>query len=236
MTPLVVDYNPRLPNISRIIQENIHLLTSSKTTKDIFPPKSIIPAFRRPKNLKQLLAPSKLKPEIAEGRCPGYSENINRGCFKCNKNRCDLCKNFLTESNHFRSCKTGRIFPIRQHLTCTSKNVVYLTTCELCQLQYVGSTPTEFKVRFRNHKSSIGTNKRTCELASHFNKLPHNLSDISFTCIESVVNPSDLHIVDDLLPTREAYWSAQLFALQPFGLNKMQEFRSKNRIHYDSVT
>ena len=43
------------------------------------------------------------------------------------------------------------------------------------------------------------------------------------------------HIVENikkLLITKEAYWTAQLFSLSPFGLNKRQEFHSKNRIHY----
>ena len=43
------------------------------------------------------------------------------------------------------------------------------------------------------------------------------------------------HIVENikkLLITKEAYWTAQLFSLSPFGLNKRQEFHSKNRIHF----
>ena len=49
-----------------------------------------------------------------------------------------------------------------------------------CNLQYVGSTSTEFKVRFRNHKSNMLKNKRTCELAIHFNDSEHEISQISF--------------------------------------------------------
>ena len=33
--------------------------------------------------------------------------------------------------------------------------------------------------------------------------------------------------IEKLLITKEAYWSAQLFSLAPFGLNKCQEFHSK---------
>ena len=36
-----------------------------------------------------------------------------------------------------------------------------------------------------------------------------------------------------LLITKEAYWSAQLFSLAPHGLNKRKEFHSKNRICYN---
>ena len=50
----------------------------------------------------------------------------------------------------------------------------------------MGSTSTEFKVRFRNHKSSMLTNKKTCELAVHFNCTQHVISEISFIVIEKI--------------------------------------------------
>ena len=39
--------------------------------------------------------------------------------------------------------------------------------------------------------------------------------------------------IERLLITKEAYWSAQLFSLAPYGLNKRREFHSKNRICYN---
>ena len=102
------------------------------------------------------------------------------------------------------------------------------------RLQYVGSTTTDFRVRFRNHKSATVTKKKTCEVAVHFNKTPHNLSDFSFQCIDQVqATVNNSCNIDKLLITKEAYWSAQLFSLAPFGLNKRQEFHSKNRINYN---
>jgi len=74
-------------------------------------------------------------------------------------------------------------------------------------------------------------NKKTCEVATHFNNGEHTLSDFKFTCIENI---NSIHNVDKRLLTREAYWAAQLHTLRPYGLNKRQEFRSKNRIHYSS--
>ena len=69
-------------------------------------------------------------------------------------------------------------------------------------------------------------NKKSCELAIHFNKFPHNLSDFNFIVIEKIMNTDgDL---DNTLLKREGYWAAQLRTLQPFGLNKRCEFRSKN--------
>ena len=42
---------------------------------------------------------------------------------------------------------------------CDSKNVIYLVSCKKCRLQYVGSTTTDLRIRFRNHKSAMLTNK-----------------------------------------------------------------------------
>ena len=72
----------------------------------------------------------------------------------------------------------------------------------------VGSTATQFKIRFRNHKSTMKTNKKTCEVAIHFNSTPHSLTGFQFICIEQVQK-------DSLLITREAYWTAQLRTLRP---------------------
>ena len=105
---------------------------------------------------------------------------INRGCSKCDK-KCDLCKNYFIQAS-----ATGRQYPIQQGLSCSSQNVVYLATCAKCNLQYVGSTSTEFKVRFRNHKSNMLKNKRTCELAIHFHDSEYEITQINFIIIENL--------------------------------------------------
>ena len=225
--PLVLDYNPILPDIQNIIKKHFHLLRSSPQIAEMFPAKSVFPAYRRTKNLKEVLAPSKLRQNSAANQM--FNEG---GCFKCDKNRCDLCKNFLLQASKFQSSATGRHYPIRQKLPCSSKNVIYLATCYRCNLQYVGSTSTEFKVRFRNHKSNMLNNRRTSELAVHYNSSQHDISQMRFTVIEQVVSfQNPLHL-DQLLLTREAYWMTQLFTFNPHGLNKRREFRSKNRINY----
>ena len=97
--------------------------------------------------------------------------------------------------------------------------------------QYIGSTTTDFRVRFRNHKSAMITKKKTCEVAVHFNETPHDLSDFSFQCIDQVqVTADNSTNTENVLITKEGYWNAQLFSLAPFGLNKRQEFHSKKRI------
>ena len=78
------------------------------------------------------------------------------------------------------------------------------------------------------------TKKKTCEVAVHFNRTPHDLNDFSFQCIDQVqINANNSSNIEKLLITKEAYWRAQLFSLAPFGLNKRQEFHSKKRINYN---
>ena len=118
--PLVLDFNPRLPSIGKIIKKYKHLIYNSPSLINIFPIGSIIPAFRRTKNIKEILS-SKLR---EQHRAP----DNQRGCFKCTA-KCDLCKKILKESNCFTSTSTStstsRTYPITQILSCKS-NIVNL--------------------------------------------------------------------------------------------------------------
>ena len=62
-------------------------------------------------------------------------------------------------------------------------------------------------------------NKRTCELTIHFNDSEHEISHINFSIIEQIRSfENSLHL-ERLLLTREAYWTPQLFTLNPHGLD-----------------
>ena len=77
-------------------------------------------------------------------------------------------------------------------------------------------------------------NKRTCELAIHYNNSEHEISQINFIIIEQIRSfKNSLHL-EQLLLTREAYWTAQLFTLNPHGLSKRRESRSKHPIKYNN--
>ena len=89
---------------------------------------------------------------------------------------------------------------------------------------YIQSRNIEIKAIYKN--------KRTCELAIHYNNSEHEISQIKFIIIEQIRSfENSLHL-EQLLLTREAYWTAQLFTLNPHGLNKRRESRSKHRINY----
>ena len=224
--PFVLRYNPNLPDINAILKKHWHIFESSPKLQESFPKDSIIASFRRSKNLKEILAPSKYKTDVDKFHRP----NI-KGCFVCDR-KCDLCNNYFVKGKTFQSFKTGRTYFMKFDFQCTSSNVVYLISCKKCHLQYVGSTRTEFKVRFRNHKSAMRTNKKTCEVAIHYNSSPHVMQDFTFQCIDKVDPKTDLDRIEKILITKEAYWMAQLFCVFPNGLNKRFEIHSNKRINY----
>ena len=79
----VITFNPNLPdNINR---KHLFILQSNPKLKELFPRGSFISSFRRSKNLKELLAPSRFK-TVNEGQTIHH----NNGRFKCDRNRRDL--------------------------------------------------------------------------------------------------------------------------------------------------
>ena len=50
--PLALDYSPSLPSIGKILYSHRHLIDNSPSLAKIFPKGSIIPSFRRAKNIK----------------------------------------------------------------------------------------------------------------------------------------------------------------------------------------
>ena len=92
----------------------------------------------------------------------------------------------MKETDCFRSFSTGRSYKIKQEINCGTTNIVYLIFCKKCNVQYVGSASTEFKVRFRNNKSVMLTDKKVCEMAVHFNENKQEFKDLEFVTIEKV--------------------------------------------------
>ena len=151
----ITTYNPALPNIHNIIQNNLSILHTYENLKKIFPSKSIKTLYRTEKNLKEILSPSLF---LAR---PTNSESCITSCKKCG-----ICKHYMLTDNKFKV--TGRFYNVRGNLSCNSSNVIYLISCKNCEDQYIGSA-IDLKARFRIHKSDIKTKKDRCDTARHFN-------------------------------------------------------------------
>ena len=143
-----------------------------------------------------------------------------RGVFKCLHPRCEIDE-VLGIGDTFADI-LGNTFIINHHLSCNSRNVVYLLTCNCCGKQYVGSTTTRFRDRFNQYKSNInlyGLGRRDFrqeELIVHFYSEGHNGSykDINVKIID-YCDPNDPE-------DRENFWIDKLGTMHPQGLNIKQ--------------
>ena len=137
----------------------------------------------------------------------------------------------IPSSSSFTSHTTKRSYNINYQLYCTSNNVVYLLTCNVCGLQHVGSPSTNFRLRFNTHKSRLRAHSRKSHIDKesddfvyeHFHGPGHHgLRDVSVQIIDKVHNHGKLFL-------KEGEWAYRLQTLKPEGLND-SNFYSQNRV------
>ena len=137
--PLVITYHPAFNSVGKAIRSLHSMLSNSEEHREVFPEPPVT-AFRRCKNLKDLLVRARL---ATNNNCD------ERGCTRCEKSRCQVCKS-MSESDSFYSHATSKEYKINFSFNCDSSGVVYLFDCVVCGVQYVGSTNTPFRLRFNN--------------------------------------------------------------------------------------
>ena len=149
--------------------------------------------YSRPKNFRDELVRAKLP--RAQGRRSARKKQD--GFFKCSKVTCRLCP--YTGDPNVRVIKevivslTGEKIPIRGHITCESKGVIYEGHCEKMDRtcphrpQYVGETGKRAVDRFVGHRNSIRQacqEQTTAPVGVHFRLPGHCLSDLVFIPFE----------------------------------------------------
>jgi hypothetical protein len=109
-----------------------------------------------------------------------------------------------------------------------SPNVVYLLTCQKCQLQYVGETMQQLNERFGGHRSGFNHPEKfgSCHILSeHFTSglckdAPYSVQILeklegNGKTINNVWDPS----MTKLRKERELHWMLKLRTVYPYGLN-----------------
>ena len=214
---LVTTYNPGFSGLKKVVTKNWDLLGKSCTTRSIHRV-PVLNAFRRPKNLKDILVRAKLRQSK-----PDTASNTNE-CLR--PNSCRYCPKLNTEGRIL--CKaSGRTYMSRFNVSCCSSNLIYCITCKRCGIQYVGQTKCELKVRFSAHFLKIAKNDRESEIAVHFNSMHHRgLDDVEIHIVDFVhaaPHTSKSKYLRDLL---EFNWIQRLQTNAPVGLNVMDLLRS----------
>ncbi|PIK49128.1 hypothetical protein BSL78_13997 [Apostichopus japonicus] len=135
--PLVVTFHPNLPPLQKITSNNHNILLTSDRLQRAVPEKPII-AYRRPRNLRDLLVRAAVPP-LTSNPTP-----IQHGTFKCDRtSRCIVCSHHIVESNSITSHSMQLTHKTKGHITCTTTNVIYLISCRVCGIQYKQNHPQE---------------------------------------------------------------------------------------------
>ena len=225
-TPLVIDDNPTLPPMTKIINNNKNVLSLDPQLLEIVPKDSIFVSYRAPKNIKDLLINSKLRNFDQQPE-----QHIENGCFKCNN--CYLCRHYLQETKTFTSFHTNQVFDIRQHITCNTKNVIYLVECLQHLVSNVGYTTNNMKMRFSNTKSHIKKKKLSCEICSHMITENHEIDFQTYStydeslsklvrvtvieAVQGIEKGDSTKVKEEKCEKREAFWQRQLRTLTTYG-------------------
>ena len=141
--PLVVSYNPSFKNLSFLIRKNLQFLYVDQETKRVFTPVfTPFVSFRSASNLKSFLVRSKV-----------YTLERKVGSAKCNGKRCQVCLG-ISETDTFESFQTKQKYKMNHHLSCNDKHLIYLLSCKVYGLQYIGSTTDKLRFRWNNYKEN----------------------------------------------------------------------------------
>ena len=213
---LVLTYHPALKNIRQILQNVQRYINKSPALRKILPTPPRV-AFRNDVSIRGTLVRAKLPPVEPE----------MRGCFPCGDKRCGI-DGVLHPGMTFTDKSGEFVYNINHHFDCNSTNVVYLLSCKVCSLQYIGSTTAKkFRLRFNKYKSDIslyGQGRRGFKqerFIAHFHHGNHS----------GTFNDLQVQIIDYCDPNnqerRESFWIYTLKTMYPDGWN------CKEAIHRD---
>ena len=90
------------------------MFTNSEEHREVFPEPPLI-AFRRCKNLKDILVRARFNSE-------GNGGTDKKGCSRCGKSRCQVC-NVMSNSEHFHSNIDSREYRINYSFKSDSSNI-----------------------------------------------------------------------------------------------------------------
>ena len=135
----------------------------------------------------------------------------------CKQKKCKTCPSF-DPNPLFKSTVTGSNFILLhdKDFSCKTKNLIYLITCNTCNIQYVGLTETEMHSRMNKHRSKI--NKSTFNsvyIVQHFSKEGHNFKEARIQIIDYILENENLRV----LKNKENFWINTLNTAYPLGLN-----------------
>ena len=216
---LIMQYEPSFPDAYKLFKKYEHILLEDNEMSNIFPRGANhfqVVYQRGGKNIKEWIAGSSINSSRGD-------QVIQGACSPCGKN-CIDCPYLENKGQHFSSTVTKRSYKVRQEVNCESRNIIYLVTCQKCNMQGVGETEN-FKKRNANYRSNIRNKRITCNIERHFvESEDHNLEHFQIQIIVQLENPPRGVIKRrKRLKQFEGYWQINLCTLYPYGMNSINE-------------
>jgi len=211
--PLILTYNPMNPPIMGAILRRWEIAQTSEKGTNLFKDMPIL-AHRRCPNLKDKLIRAKL-PDT--GAKPRLDNSITEKTI-CDHRNCPIPGIFLRK-NTFTSTTTARTYKKYHIGNCTTKNVIYMLTCIVCNQQYVGQTKRQFRIRIGEHLADI-KHKRDSPVSLHFNREHHTVRSLRCEILEALKGDPEKDPSGLLRDRREQFWIHQLQSKHPNGMNK----------------
>ena len=179
-TPLVCTWHPCLPPLTTLLKQAFPILGSSETLRDMVDLPVV--AYRRPKNLRDLLICTKGKSNQSPTVTTGSSASKDQpdeayGTFQCRAPRCKTCSMIApTPHPNDVTWSPTSLHPRRkdQRYTCVSTSVIYCVSCSAatCNSVYVGETGCPLRTRMTQHRAAI-KNAEDTPVGVHFNQQGH---------------------------------------------------------------
>ena len=142
--------------------------------KSAITPDHIKITYSRSPNLKDMLVKSKVhfqpQPKLPQ---------------PCWQPRCLTCTHMNV--SQVICNKDSHSYPIRGNFHCTSSDIIYVMTCDVCDIQYVGETSNSMSSRCRGHESSIRAEKDH-PVAIHYRSYNHTIDEYSNTVVDKESN------------------------------------------------
>lgn len=167
LIPLITTYSSNSKNFNNKFKMNFQQIIGPSTQ---FPSSKVISAYKRNKNLSDLLVRAKLpslkrsKPQLLD------SQFINL----------KFIKNIMNK----------RIIKIDQRFSPKSKNCIYVIDCKHCGKKYVGETKNTLSIRMTQHRYNIKNHKELeTPLVKHF--IEHGIQKMRIGGLQRNINWTD---------------------------------------------
>lgn len=215
-----ITYSSQFQQVVRIVKRHLPLLCTHDQ------PHNIMGSGVRFINKKAQTLGTMLSPSLYINPT-GNSQTwlTTKGFFRCGHKVCTACK-FAKPNSHIFSFASNKNFPVKDYINCNTKHTVYLISCSVCRVQYVGCTAGPLKICIRRHLSdSIKSTISQISMASRHFLEAHRGDNSTFSfmgiarfCLS--IRRGDLN---KQLLLRESKWIFDLSTRVPSGLNVKQD-------------